>query len=238
MEAAIIDKIAGLAAPTMLTIGGLEYSSKALHRIDPPEIDGIAINTLQGLVDALNTGFEDTSTALHLVHVFDHKTVRVIGRESNEFGQRQSIIEASVLAGDRSFKFNEFLSQEEAVIGLQACFREIGDRDKVLQTISSLTANDSLQIEDNGISQTATAKAGVALMTQVDIKPRVSLSPFRTFREVEQPTSEFVLRIKKGPDGLPKVGLFEADGGAWKMDAIHNVRDWLKAALPGWTIIA
>lgn len=238
MEAAVVDKIVGLAPPTVLEIGGLEYSSKPLNLISPPVVADIDVNTLQGLVDLLEAKVDGVTNNDFIIHVVNHGLVRVIGRESNEHAQRVVLVEASILGGDRSYKFNEFISQEDAIIGLQACFTDAGDRDLVLKTISSLTTNDQLQIEDSGISQSATAKSGIALVSTVDIKPRVTLSPFRTFREVLQPPSEFVLRIKKGADGLPKVGLFEADGGAWKMDAIHNVRDWLKEEKPAYTIVA
>ena len=38
---------------------------------------------------------------------------------------------------------------------------------------------------------------------------------FRTFLEVEQPESEFLLRVD--PD--EGIGFFEADGGIWKLEA-------------------
>ena len=60
---------------------------------------------------------------------------------------------------------------------------------------------------------------GIALKANETIKPRVSLAPFRTFLEVEQPESEFLLRVSE--DG--KIGLFEADGGVWKLEAKQNI---------------
>jgi hypothetical protein len=34
---------------------------------------------------------------------------------------------------------------------------------------------------------------------------------------------------------MPKVALFEADGGAWKIDAAKNIADWLTKQLgDGW----
>jgi hypothetical protein len=36
--------------------------------------------------------------------------------------------------------------------------------------------------------------------------------------------------MKQGEDGgKPKVALFEADGGAWKLDAIIGIRDYFAA---------
>ena len=56
----------------------------------------------------------------------------------------------------------------------------------------------------------------------VEIKPRVMLRPFRTFLEVEQPESEFLLRVD--PD--EGIGFFEADGGIWKLEAKKNIADY------------
>jgi hypothetical protein len=36
------------------------------------------------------------------------------------------------------------------------------------------------------------------------------------------------LRLKAAKDDLPRVALFEADGGAWKNTAITNIADFLK----------
>ena len=66
------------------------------------------------------------------------------------------------------------------------------------------------------------ARQGVALNAVVEIKPRVMLRPFRTFLEVEQPESEFLLRVD--PD--EGIGFFEADGGIWKLEAKKNIADY------------
>ena len=49
-------------------------------------------------------------------------------------------------------------------------------------------------------------------------------------RDVEQPTSDFFLRVKQEVKS-PTLALFEADGGKWKIDAIANTRAFLAACL-------
>lgn len=80
----------------------------------------------------------------------------------------------------------------------------------------------SVSTNDNGVTQTVEARQGVALNAVVEIKPRVMLRPFRTFLEVEQPESEFLLRVD--PD--EGIGFFEADGGIWKLEAKKNIADY------------
>jgi hypothetical protein len=55
------------------------------------------------------------------------------------------------------------------------------------------------------------------------VKGRVKLAPFRTFRELKQPESEFVFRVHPGGT----CSLNEADGGAWKIAAVNAIADWL-----------
>ena len=59
------------------------------------------------------------------------------------------------------------------------------------------------------------------------VRPIVKLKPYRTFSEVDQPESEFLLRLSEGA----RVALYEADGGAWTLQARRNVADYLRTAL-------
>ena len=77
------------------------------------------------------------------------------------------------------------------------------------------------------MSQSVTVKKGVSLLENETVKPRINLSPFRTFREVPQPESEFILRL----DNDGRVGLFEADGGVWKIEAKINIAEYFENQL-------
>ena len=58
-------------------------------------------------------------------------------------------------------------------------------------------------------------------------RSRIPLRPYRTFTEVEQPESEFILRL----DDEGRVGIIEADGGAWKMTAKANIAAYFETTL-------
>jgi len=51
--------------------------------------------------------------------------------------------------------------------------------------------------------------------------------PFRTFLEVAQPESEFILRL----DGSGQINLIGADGGAWKLEAVRNIAAYFEEKL-------
>lgn len=97
----------------------------------------------------------------------------------------------------------------------------------LLDLLSRISKDSNVATTDNGVSQTVEARQGIALKTVEPLKPRVPLRPFRTFQEVEQPESEFLLRMDE--DG--NIGLFEADGGMWKLKARQTVKAFLEEQL-------
>ena len=58
-------------------------------------------------------------------------------------------------------------------------------------------------------------------MEDVLVPNPVKLQPFRTFHEISQPEIAFVFRMKNSQSGV-SCALFEADGGAWKFNAVHT----------------
>ena len=72
-----------------------------------------------------------------------------------------------------------------------------------------------------------TARAGIALVTEVKVPNPVTLRPYRTFMEVEQPAISCVFRLRQGP----MLSLHEADGGLWRLEAIKSIKAYLDAAM-------
>ena len=77
-----------------------------------------------------------------------------------------------------------------------------------------------------------------ALKEKTALKPIVKLSPYRTFREVEQPQSEFLLRVRLSQNDAPTVALFEADGGAWVNQATTSIVEYIQSLVTGIPVIA
>jgi len=127
------------------------------------------------------------------------------------------------LFGD-DFHFGKYFDHEIFVVALQTLFAQTHQRDELLRIFSSIKTEEILEVADNGISQGVVAKAGVALVKAVTIPSPIVLKPFRTFREIDQPESPFVVRVKKGTP-LPQVALFECDGGMWKLEAMSRIVD-------------
>lgn len=217
MLKAMINRIVELAAPTTYVIDGHTYSSHDLERIDPPKYMPKAIDV----------------TGLDSICKLVRNEVKAVGRKI--FIQIKAYNQVSVFSTydaqyDRSYLYrctadtpsvtvNRFNPYENAVIELRSLYIPNEDTQYLLKLLGSITSESKVTSSDNGVTQTVEAKSGIALSQMVEVKPRVSLKPFRTFIEVDQPESEFLLRIS----GDGKIGLYEADGGVWKLEATRNV---------------
>lgn len=221
--------LVGLKPVEKFTYDGREYTSSQLSAVTAPVVTAIEISTLGGFLDLLKEHFENFSDSDVLVHVVDYQTVHLIGRVGDIWERRKQYIR-SKLTETRGFQFGQWQDHESFVIGLLSNFVENDDLKKVVQLASNITNERVSTSEDDGISQTVGIRAGVHLKEKAEVKYRVKLAPFRTFREVVQPESEFVLRLSQNnPEAVPKLALFEADGGKWKLDAIDNVARFLAA---------
>lgn len=69
----------------------------------------------------------------------------------------------------------------------------------MLEFASALKIENGAEIEDNGVSQVATVKTGVASLAKGKAPNPVTLRPYRTFSEVEQPAAYLSLGLISKP---------------------------------------
>jgi|CXWL01.1.fsa_nt_gi hypothetical protein len=232
-----VEKILSLAEVNPVKIGELDYTDRALHVVAPPCLAGVSLLTLTGLVDLVKAKTDNLIADGWLLHVGSHLSVSLVQRQTDVYGRRV-VLASSKCEDGQPFAFGRFLDREEFVIGLLSRFVSTPDLLEVVKLASNLTVSQVAQSEDDGVSQRTTVKQGISLKENVTVKGRVSLSPFRTFREVEQPASEFVFRLRARDGGVPECALFEADGGKWKLDAVLAIKTWLESQALGMPVVA
>ena len=222
-----VEKLLSLAPVAPIRVNNLTYVDRALHVVTDPCLAGVSLLTLTGLVDLIRCQLDALKPENWALHVSSHAEVWLLHRSTDAYGRRVRL--ASVKLDDgQPFPFGRFINREEFVIGLQSQFVQSDDQQGVVKLCSNLEASTVAMAEDDGISQRTTVKQGVTLKETVTVKGRVSLRPYRTFREIEQPASEFIFRLKSKDGAVPDVALFEADGGKWKLDAVLAIKAWLE----------
>lgn len=211
----------------VITVNGYEYATCELKRIDEnPKIKSLEINTLSGLVDYIKSD-ADKSYRENLIVIVDSPTRVMLKKEINCDGDRPQIMEVNAIVPD--IRYDDFYDTERFNILLQSAFIEGNHKDILLKVVGNIKEEIIKNVGDDGISQAATIKTGIATVSDVKIPNPVNLRPRRTFNEIEQPESKFVFRMKDGP----KCALFEADGGAWRNEAMNNIKTYLEKELEG-----
>lgn len=238
-----IAELAQLDAEDMTTeIGGQIYSTKSLTRIPEfcPKVETVELMTLRGFVEFINENKEGINYREYFVHVMDYRRVRLCSNLLGEDRQREFPIAAHVDKQLETFPFGQFTPGEPFIIKLRSLFVSTEDLERLIAYTGKVDISEGIQLEDNGITQTAKIKRGISgALTEDEAAPViVSLRPYRTFREIEQPESEFLFRMQQGRGGGVECALFEADGGIWRIQAVDEISQSLDEQLPeGLTIL-
>lgn len=235
-----LEYIVGLSEPRVQVINDHVYSDKPLNRISyVPRASSIEMNTLSSLIDYIKSGVDSFGTQM-IIHVQSPTRVCMYSALDYE-REREYVVE--VKANVPAFNFNQFQDHESFCIGVQSKCIDDPDTDKalLLRFAGTVEAGSVAEYGDDGVSQKATVKTGIASKGEALVPSPASLKPFRTFVEVEQPVSSFIFRMKedKYNKGI-QCALFEADGGAWKLEAMEAIKAYLDSELenvPGFTII-
>lgn len=220
--------IVGLSAPAIQNIDGETYSDKPLERVDfTPLAEPIQLSTLESLVDYIKSNADEMDGSM-FIHVVSPTKVRMYSC-LNRNREREYI--ADVTANVPEFGFNRWIDHESFCIALQSKFLPNEDRALLLKFAGTVESGTIAEYGDDGITQKATVKVGIAKKGEAVIPNPVSLIAYRTFIEVEQPQSQYVFRMQDR-SGI-SCALYEADGGAWKIEAMRKIKAYLEAALEG-----
>lgn len=160
-------------------------------------------------------------------HTYANKTLKRYDTENYAERKREVLFEAEAQTSE--FRFNQWYDQETFMICLQANFVPTPDLDAVIRLSGNIERKNEQTYSDDGRTQVATMTVGVASKADAIVPNPVSLAPYRTFQEIEQPVSQFVFRI--GDKEVPAFKLVEAEGGLWKTEAVRKIKDYFELVL-------
>lgn len=193
----------------------------------------LKLATLTGLCAWLTKNLEGIPLNEITVHVTSPMSV-VVFETPDAFERRRVIVTADCSDFTPVIEFSgKRMDLERFNIMLQSNFAQTAMRDEVLKVIGNTTESEARTIADTGIAQKVTVKSSIGPLENTTVPNPVRLAPFRTFRDIAQPESPFVLRLHGGEDGRskPEASLHEADGGYWKHAAMQEIAAWLSEAL-------
>ena len=238
MSKEALQYVVGLSEANLLTINGDTYADKQIHRIDKElRATAIEMNTLSSLVDYAKAFTNEMSDQM-LVQVVSPTEVKLISCLDRD-RKRECLVSVAAMIPD--FSYGRYMDHESFIIALQSKFIDNNDRALLLKFAGTVKDESVAQYGDDGVTQKATIKTGITSVGEAIVPNPVHLQPFRTFVEVEQPESAFVFRMKQSEGRGIECAIFEADGGAWKNEAMRNIKKYLGFALeelPQFTVIS
>lgn len=196
------------------------FSKTKLERVELPQIDTLEVSNLTSVVDFMKANIDGIQDKL-LIQVSSPRTVRLLTSLDVD-RNRQEILRAVAILPDNII-YDRFIDTERFNIMLQSGFADNEDKELLLKFTGLIRDEAVKETGDDGISQAVTIKTGVASVGQAVVPNPVLLAPYRTFPEIEQPESKFIFRMKEGPNAA----LYEADGGAWKNEAMRRIKEYL-----------
>lgn len=225
-------------ATTELVIDSRRYVSGSVQPIKEPLPVALEVDTLSAVVEYAKSVYprDRPGAPLPIVQVLGPRTVRVISELVGQFCQRNVYLCAEELFCWA--RGGEWMIPELFVIMLQSQFVSDETVAAILKLVGNVEDVASVKTMDDGTTQTVVAKTGILKVDTVVVPPRVTLTPYRSFVEAPQAASPFILRMQSGQgQQLPKIALFEADGGAWRIQAMTHVRTYLQERLPQGVVV-
>ena len=226
MIAKAIDKILELKNPEIIEVEGECYSTLGrLTRISKDlRAKPIHLSTLEGLVESINTiGQMEMGDFTYMINVISPERVELVSAlDLDRERETLAVVESDVPL----VPFGKFIDSERMVITLQSMFAddEESDKELLLKFAGTVTAGTVTDYGDDGVTQKATIKHGVITKAEAIVP---------SFHEIEQPMSTFIFRMKEGVANTVDAALFEADGGAWKADAVHKIGKYFRDMFEG-----
>ncbi len=211
-----------------LVSGGkvIEYCNEQHFKVEKPV--PISLSTLDGLIDYIKSDPDHvfhTSGVRYMVVVDSPREITVVSPEVGFYKER--LMYARCVADVPRIDLGRYQETEDFQVMLQTCFAETENLNLVLKLAGSVRKEQNLQKADDGVSQKITINAGVSTAADVIVKNPVELIPYRTFCEIQQPASPFVLRFNE--DG--KAALFTGAGCVWEVEAKKAIAEYLKKNL-------
>ena len=217
------------ARPFLQEIDGVTYliNREGQYQQVKPELEyqeELALTSLDALVKLVGTEASEQEHPLYIT-IPDHLTAVCFGQPDSELRfRRVSYYRAK--ATDVPGWQSDVMGFEEMQIALRTRFQETADAAYAMKLLSDITTGGKITFNDNGVATSVVTQKGVALQANEAIRPIVKLKPYRTFQEVEQPESPFLIRVSERG-----ISFTEADGGMWKLKARETIKAFLEKRL-------
>jgi len=225
-------------------IDGSEYvsSGEDSRIINKPVLEPIVCNTLTGIVDFINMNetlpvSEQILINPVCIHIISNSRVELIGNFNDDWRTKKIWVKAK--CDDYSLG-RVSKSLEEFLVLLQSFFVQDSETRYLLSILSKITAVNGVEVTDKGVSLAIERKKDIHFKESDDIRSQFAFCPYRTFTEIEQPESLFILRVQGDSEKGINIVMEQTTDPTWKISAIERIKEFFQGKITdkGITIIA
>jgi hypothetical protein len=211
----------------------LEFLSDNGEILEPPRAsskNAPKFNTLVGISDfALN--LKDVIKDRMYLHIESINDIQLISELNPKYRYRETFATAQFSNKNFGFQFGSKHDQESFILNLQSNFKADDNLKKLISIVSKVSSVNGVDFDDDGVKQNLTVRAGVSFDKDLEIRNPLTLSPLKTFPEIEPAEEKYVFRVTKEKEGALGFFLFKADSGHADVVLQSRVNAWLKEAV-------
>jgi len=212
-----INRILELAKVETLTFDERKYTTGKIYSVPDPTPAPLHLETLTGLRDYVLANKDGLLPENLMLHVESHDKVRLISALDTTWLNRDAFALAETEPS--VFPFGRWLDLRSFIIELQSKMVQDDNTAVLLKIVGNLRKEAGISLADDGVTQKVEAKTGIVRVENVNLPNPITLRPYRTFIEIEQPASTFVFRMEDGGGKEIAAALFASDGGQWRNEA-------------------
>lgn len=224
-----LEYVVDLDKPEVLELNGRTFTINQVFEVAKEIVaNSMKCSTLDAVCQYLNANIDDLKYSI-IVHVESPTSVKVYSQLNGD-RKRENVISAEAILPE--FPFGRFLDRTDFNIQMQTKFVQEGtDYASVLAYVGTAEHGTIAQYSDDGVSQKVVVQTGLTKKEECLVPNPVTLKPYRTFVEVDQPESLFVFRMEDARGDGIQAALFEADGKGWRNVAMKNIQTYLEEKL-------
>lgn len=174
----------------------------------------LEVSTLSAVVQYIQ--FQHEVDQPLFIHIVSPREVELL-TALDAYGRRKTLVRAGVVT--QAPDVDKFMDAETLNIELQTRFAPEGDRDVLLKLVGNIKDEVVKKYGDDGVSQKVTIQTGTATVGEAEVPRTVTLTPYRTFPDIEQLPADYIFRMRDGGKGA----FIELTNGSWQLTAMNAI---------------
>lgn len=244
-----IEYIINLGQPKVLELDPAKTlrSTKPLYQITNTAIKPLLSYSLNSIIDFISA-YHKPITAIesflesedmkkasdninqnrYIINIVSYQEVHLLSYLVDKWNHRELHLKVSSDIEENYSPSN--LTVEELLIYLKTHFVQSNKIEELTKIFGNLSSSNVKHVADDGFAQSVEVQKRINFNESTKVPPISKLEKIRTFIEIKQPSSMFLIRLKDGPSSI-QCTVKETIYSEWKIEAVSRIKKYLSDEL-------